>query len=330
MFQKSIDFKKLRTGRETVYFVFLTVTSLLIWSFLFFSMYRQFTTPTSPNTSKDGCFVRDKFNNKVYKIDKKYLLPSESCISWNNLYENEKEQLLQAENGVVEKTIASLTTPVFVLFFLLFGLFSQYLAIAYIRMNAVKVGPNQLPEIWQIAEELSRELNLTKQPDVFIMLGEGVLNAFATKLIHRKIIVVYSELVVALLEKNSTKELKAVLGHEMGHHALSHTKLRVEWLLLPVSFVPFLMALLSRQREFSADRVMTVISNNTENSKRALIKLIAGKDLGNQTDIALYLKQAKEEKGFFAFLSERLATHPHIPNRINAVESFAKEYFKKQ
>ena len=95
-------------------------------------------------------------------------------------------------------TINSLIGPLIVLFLIGLSIFAHLLSMASIRVNSVKVGPNQFREIWEAVSKISRTMGLKKVPDLYIMQAGGELNAFATRLITRRILVIFSDLAEAL------------------------------------------------------------------------------------------------------------------------------------
>lgn len=318
----SISHKRLRTFREKFYFRGLFILTLGIWLWLLFSIFRQFSGLVQEGDYKDGCYVRDQLNDKVTQIDSRYLLRGEICLQWLDLTSKEQEQVEEAERDVIDRVAASLTTPVLLLGFSIGSLFLHYFSIAYVRMNAVKVAPDQFPEIWETTGKIAQQFGMKHQPDVFVMLGQGMLNAFATKLIFRKFIIIYAELADALVEEKDHRQLEAVLAHEVGHHVLGHTRLIWEYFFMPIAFVPFLMLPLSRAREYSADRAMKALMEDTSICHRAMVKLAAGKKYGNRVNVSAYTRQIDEEGGFFAWLAEKFSTHPHLPNRLEAISRF--------
>jgi Zn-dependent protease with chaperone function len=315
------DVKTMRTGKEKVYFRILFLFSLFIWAFLLFSVFRQFAG--TGEKRENGCFVRDQLNDTVTQVDPKYLLVGESCLAFYDLTEGEQKELRSAQNDVSTRIVSALTTPVIFFLFFIFSLYLHYLAISYIRMNAVKVGPEQFPEIWQSFISMHEKMHIKRRPDIFILMGNGVLNAFATKLIFRQFIVIYSDLAEALIEEQDTRQLDAVMAHELGHHVLGHTRLLWEWFFMPISFIPFVLLPLNRAREYSSDRVMKLVMQDDEVCARALVKLAAGKIYGKRVNISVYLEQGKQENGLYARLAEIFATHPHLPNRIRALQKFS-------
>lgn len=322
----SINLSTLRTTKEKVYLTLFIILSLGIWGWFIFSAIRQtialFDTTATP---KSACYVRDRISGTVNRVDPELLITGEKCISWDQLSKEEQDKILDSEKDILAKIFQNLTTPILFFFFFLFTLFLHYVSIAYIRMNAVKVGVDQYREFWEMLQKLSLRFKTQTQPDMFIMLGHGMLNAFATRLVLRKFIIVTSELAEALIEAKDKKQLEAVIGHELGHHLLWHTNLFLDLFLLPIQYIPLLSLLLSRAREYSADRVMFALTGDTAVCEKVLIKLAVGKKFAETTNTEVFLKQSFEEQGFFAWFSEKISTHPHLPNRLNSIRRFAQK-----
>lgn len=246
-----------------------------------------------------------------------------SAVSWLWLFKTAIGDLSTYSGGLGFRAIfGAITTPVFLLFFFIFGLFFHLLAMAHVRMNAVKVGPKQLPELFLGVKKLCGTLGIAKQPDVFVMNGNGILNAFAARLVTRRLLIVYSDLADALISGKDQKQLEAVLAHELGHHELGHTSIW-NYLIEPGMLVPGIGHAYSRAREYSCDRVMRKAVSEQQACERALIKLAGGKSAGDSANLDEYVAQKQSEGGFFAWLAEKLSTHPHLPNRIQRIRELA-------
>jgi len=191
---------------------------------------------------------------------------------------------------------------------------------ASIRINSVKIGPNQFPVLWNSMVDSARRMGMDKPPDMYIINAAGELNAFAARLVSRKLLVLYSDLVDALLEGSDKKQLDAVVCHELAHHALNHTHF-YNWFLLPADYIPFLGSALSRYREYSADRIMKVLIKDQSICERSLVKLVSGKNIGNKVNLDEYKNQVNVERGFFVWLAEMLSSHPHLPKRMLAIKN---------
>lgn len=317
-----MNIAKARTGKERFWFVILLGISLVLWFFLFRSLVRSVTSFAPIQNLATVCFERDSVSERFLQINRKLLFRGEECYTIDDVPQDAREEIIESQGITAANTKDIFSFSSVLVLIILLGIVSFILTLGHIRMNSIRISQRQFPKLYKAIGELSEKLGLEKQPDVFVMMGNGVLNAFAAKLFARKVLVVYSDLAEALIEGSDQDQLEAVLAHELGHHALFHTSWWL-WVLEPAMFIPFIGAAYSRAREYSADRVMSVLVPNQKACERALMKLVAGKKLGQSADIDAFVQQAEEEAGFFPWLSEKVSTHPHLAHRILAIRTFA-------
>lgn len=205
----------------------------------------------------------------------------------------------------------------FLLSFLLHGM-----AIGRIRTNAVKLSIAQFPEIYSKVEELCRKMELKKVPDVYVMQSGGVLNAFATRFFGKNMVIVYSE-IFDLIENELEDELYFILAHELAHIKRNHIGKMA--FILPSMWIPGVAETYLRACEYTCDRYAAYYSGNLPSSKNSLMMLAIGKKLFYRTNQSEYIKQINHEKGFFIWLSEFISTHPPLPKRIHALQTYFKE-----
>ena len=201
----------------------------------------------------------------------------------------------------------------------IFSFLLNGVAITVIRMNGVRLGHQQLPEIYHMVEKMAGTLGM-RGPDTYVMHGSGAINAFATVFVRRKIIVLYAETIETL----SKDELSAIIAHELGHIYLHHVGF-VHWFLTIAEIVVPLKLAFSRAREYSCDRVAYYLVGGIEPFQKALIKIQVGKHIGQRIKFVGYLQQARKEESFFSWFSEKWTTHPFIPHRIAALERFTEQ-----
>lgn len=189
--------------------------------------------------------------------------------------------------------------------------------------NSIRVSKNQYPEIYEIIENQCQEVNIKKCPEVFIVNSQGKVNAIAVKLLKSKYILLYSSLIDAMLSHNSLKELSAIIGHELGHHAAGHTVLWKIYLLGPARLIPFFVPAYSRACELTADRIGAYLCGDKESALRALITLACGSlSLSPKINIDSFKQQENQLSGFFAFLNDMWASHPRLTKRVMALAGF--------
>ena len=118
---------------------------------------------------------------------------------------------------------AALVVAFYMGLFLFAGWLTKLLMLAAIRGNGIRVTADQYPQIHDHVLRFAARLGLTKIPEVYVIQGT-IMNAFATKVIRRRYVVLYSHLVDAALESGDYDEVAMIVGHEMGHHAAGHVR----------------------------------------------------------------------------------------------------------
>ena len=84
--------------------------------------------------------------------------------------------------------------------------------------DGVEITAKQFGEIFAEYADLGREMGLEKLPRLYVVNGNGTLNAFASKCTLRKsFVIIYSDIVDLLYEHGDINGVRFVLAHELGH-----------------------------------------------------------------------------------------------------------------
>jgi Zn-dependent protease with chaperone function len=179
--------------------------------------------------------------------------------------------------------------------------YERALRTAYLG-SSVRLGPAQLPDTWNLHNQVFRTLDLDDVPELYIT-QVPVANA-STIGAGRPIVVVNSELVRLL----GVEERRAVLAHEAAHvladHVLYFTALQIllrmgQSMRLPiVAGLPLMavrQALLewSRAAEMSCDRAAALATRDPEAVCRTLMILAAGAE-AEALDLDQFMAQAQD------------------------------------
>ena len=183
------------------------------------------------------------------------------------------------------------------------------------RGSAVRLSPRQFPDIYAVKDDFARRLNLRKDPEIYLMSGNGALNAFAASTFGYDFVVIHSELFSNTYEKNK-EALAFILGHELGHLRLGHTRLWYQLSTAYVDRVPLLGGFLSRAREFSCDRHGAYLAPQGE---EGLVLLAAGRYVYKQVDVEELLEQAQRFRGFWPVVAQLPQSHPFTVRRIKVL-----------
>jgi len=200
---------------------------------------------------------------------------------------------------------------------LVFVLIAHALHLAHVQGNGLKISDRQLPDLYERVKVASKKLGLARVPDVYVLQSGGILNAFATKLLSRRFVIIYSELADNCADP---RQLDFVVGHELGHLAAGH----LTWMffLLPFRLVPWLGPAYSRACEYTCDRAGLAVVGELEPSLRGLCVLAAGR-LAGRADLQAFSDQRSASGGFWMSIFELVSTHPYLCKRAAALQEFA-------
>lgn len=204
-----------------------------------------------------------------------------------------------------------------------FGLFGEKPIRLAFQSNAVRVGEQQFPWVWERYLEVCETLDSPERYDLFVS-QTPLVNAGAYGM-DRPFIVLNSGS-LRLLDEH---ELTYLLGHELGHILSGHVLYRtMTVLLLQLAQLGFpvvglaaravLVALLewNRKAELSADRAGLLAVQHPEATLRGFMKL-AGGGTEEETNLNAFLTQAEEYRSsgdvadvVFKVLNLLGTTHP--------------------
>ena len=201
---------------------------------------------------------------------------------------------------------------------------------------SVRLGEDQLPNLWGLQVRAYRTLDLEPVPDLYLTQhlyglpgAPAVPNAMAIG--SRRPIVVMQSGLVSLL---SEEELFAVLAHEAGHvlsdHGLYRTALEIILRLsrlpgIPLPLAPLRAALLEwyRSAELTCDRAAALVTRDPLSVCRVLM-VMAGGGQAENLDLDVFMRQSEDyrEKGSGLERLSRLmldlgVTHPMPVRRVH-------------
>jgi Zn-dependent protease with chaperone function len=206
--------------------------------------------------------------------------------------------------------------------FIVVSWLAKVLAMASIRGHGIRVTEYQYPQIHEYVRRFAERLQLKKLPEVYV-IQSTLMNAFATKVIRRRYVVLYSHLVDAALETGDFDEVAMILGHEMAHHAAGH----VRWntFLMLAFWLPLLHSFWSRRAEYTCDRAGLLLVNKLQPSLQGIVKLAVGRKLAASINLAA-LRQQKDQVSteIGPTIIEIFSTHPLTIKRVTAMEEYAQ------
>ncbi|GIF00351.1 M48 family metallopeptidase [Paractinoplanes rishiriensis] len=171
--------------------------------------------------------------------------------------------------------------------------------------GSIRVDHRQYPRVYQRFTEAAATLDVAELPELYVSQSP-IINGQAIGLDKPFIVIT-----TAAVEKLDDDELRALLGHELGHVRSGHAVYKTIMMILTrwtasIAWLPIgaiaLRAIIAammewwRKAELSADRAGLLAGQDPAASTRLLMKLAGGGDL-SQIDTAAFLEQAAEYEG---------------------------------
>jgi Zn-dependent protease with chaperone function len=182
--------------------------------------------------------------------------------------------------------------------------------------NMIRLGPTQWPTLYDHVVKGADSIGLPQTPEVFLYNSNGIMNAFARRLLGARFVFLTS----ALVDVQDDAQVKFVIGHELGHHAAGHLDPLPTILRAPGHFTPFLGPAYSRTREFTCDQVGAYLSQNPAKARSSLAMLGCGcKRFNDSLNLEAFAAQDPQAAGPFGFLSEIFRSHPRLTRRVAAI-----------
>ncbi len=204
--------------------------------------------------------------------------------------------------------------------------------------NAIQAGPNQFPDIYEMAADCAKRLGIGS-PNVFILHDQSI-NAYtyAGETVS-PMIVIHS----GLIERMTPGELKCVIAHECAHVQNEHTVYQSIYNLIMGTLVNVnsisasVLALISettylllhswyRAAEVTCDRAAMICADNIEDAIRVNKKLAYGTFINREEEVSIeeVRKQFNDLSATVSLFTELQSTHPAAIRRILLSEEFTR------
>src|SRR5271170_5023206 len=205
--------------------------------------------------------------------------------------------------------------------------------------NAIRLGPEQVPEVWGTYVRCCSVLDLDVVPDLYVV-NDPTINAMTIGA-KKPIVIVNS----SMLRSFDEKEVATVLAHESAHVLSEHYTYTTALVLLsqfllgalprslllglPVRGMYLALLEWSRAAELSADRAAALVMGDPLAPCRVLMRLAGGALPGMNLDA--FLKQAADydaEDDLFSrhsrFWAEINLTHPIAVRRVKELTAWVQ------
>lgn len=218
--------------------------------------------------------------------------------------------------GIIVWLLLIVGTVGIALLYVLFGfigyLFAQSALIAWLRGTGVRLSEEQLPQLYSQYLACCEKLGIKEPPEAYLLQGDGMMNAFATRFLGREFVIVLSDTVDAM--NDLPDGVNFYFGHELGHIKQGHLTGHI-W-RAPVLWLPLIGAAYSRAKEYTCDMHGRACCASPEVAARATVVLAAGSDKWRLVNLVSYARQTMTNRGFLADLHELISGYPWLTKRV--------------
>jgi Zn-dependent protease with chaperone function len=201
----------------------------------------------------------------------------------------------------------------------------QLFTAAYIKTNAIHVSPTQLPKLHAVVNDGCRRLQVSP-PDVYV-IQHGMFNAFAAKLVGRRLVILLSGAIDPLLINGDYDQLAFIVGHEIGHHIAGHLDFLHGTCSRYGAWLPWFHFWYHRRRELTCDRIGLYCTAKLDPAIQAMIKMTVGAQLAQEVNVDDAIRQWEQHrKEFFVRYRTIYSTHPHHLWRLAHLYDAAREF----
>lgn len=196
------------------------------------------------------------------------------------------------------------------------------LFIGYIKGNAIKVTEKQFSDVYRVLENHCKALEMTEVPHMYLLQGNGILNAFATRVSGRNFVVIHSD-IFELAYQEGMDAVSFIIGHELGHIKRNHLDFKKSLLIFPARMLPFLGNAYSRACEYTCDNIGYSLC--PQGVSQGILILAAGKKLYKKVNCNELINNFDKEPKFAINFAEMFSTHPLLIKRVKNIDQLNSE-----
>ena len=193
---------------------------------------------------------------------------------------------------------------------------------AQLRATSVRMSPTQFPEGYRMVAEAAQHFGMRRVPDAYVMMGNGVLNAFASGHGFRRFVIIHSDMFEVGGRTRDPEALRFVIGHEVGHLAAGHISYFRLVFTYVLGMIPILGTAFSRSQEYTADNYGYAFAPS--GAPGVMGVLSGGKYLNAEVNVNELADRAATDPSLFVHIVNWLSTHPITTWRAHALRDRSK------
>jgi Zn-dependent protease with chaperone function len=193
--------------------------------------------------------------------------------------------------------------------------------IAYLRGNAVEIGPNQHPDLYIRLKSTCKRLGIEALPTAYLFQNPEITDCFSVRFQNASFLALNGEVVGALTDRQGAIDF--VMGHELGRI----TDRRAGWLpfIFPALVLPLLGPAYARAKVYSYDRYGIAACKTKVDAAFALAVVASGSRRWKSFNIPQFASQSATASHFWMSLDELNSPVPWLSKRMAHLRAIATD-----
>lgn len=191
--------------------------------------------------------------------------------------------------------------------------------VAYLRGNAVEIGPNQHPDLHARLKAVCKRLQVDETPDTYLFQNPEIPDCFSVRFRGQSFLALNGEVVGTLTERQGAIDF--VMGHEIGRINDRHAR----WIpfMFPTMVLPLLGAAYARAKVYSYDRYGIAACKAKVDAAFALAVVASGSRRWKSFNISQFAGQSSAASGFWMAVNELSSPAPWLSKRVAHLRAIA-------
>lgn len=191
--------------------------------------------------------------------------------------------------------------------------------VAYLRGNAVEIGPKQHPDLYSRLKATCKRLEIEQLPVAYLFQNPEIPDCFSVRFQGASFLALNGEVIGELTDRQGAIDF--VMGHELGR--IQDRQARWIPFILPALVLPLLGPAYARAEVYSYDRYGIAACKAKVDAAFALAVVASGTRRWKSVNVPQFVAQSAGNSGFWMSLDELNSSVPWLSKRMAHLRAIA-------
>jgi Zn-dependent protease with chaperone function len=193
--------------------------------------------------------------------------------------------------------------------------------VAYLRGNAVEIGPRQHPDLYSRLKSTCKRLQIKEIPAAYLFQNPEIPDCFSLRFRGTSFLALNGEVIGALTDRQGAIDF--VMGYELAR--IQDRRTRWTPFVLPASVLPLLGPAYARAKVYSYDRYGIAACRTKVDAAFALAILASGSRRWKSFNVPQFAAQSAYSSEFWMSLDELNSSTPWLSKRMARLRAIATD-----